>query len=112
MEKWKKIAPTLDFIAKLAPSQRKQFLRTAKSDIIRLLTNFVYNLVTANHLPLTKEIIDRLRPFKKQLLLASTKNISLLKRKKIFILSDCLGKVLNILIPFLNKVLFLQEKHG
>ena len=109
MEKWRKISPSLDFIAKLSKDQRIQFLKSAKPKTIRLLSNFVYNLITPGHCPLSPDIVNKIRPMKSQLLAIAQKSRSLSQRKKDLMAKDLIGRLLNVMMPYLNDLLFSKS---
>ena len=112
MDVWKKISPNLDFLGKLSKNQRKAFLKTAKPKTIKVIVNFIFNLISQGHFPLPLDLIKKLTPLKNELMNVCKKTKSLKCRKKDLIKNDLLGKVLDLILPILNESLFLKKERA
>ena len=61
MNKWRKLTPTLEFICGLKKEQRKQFIFSAKSNVIKNLVDVIYNFLTPKNFPVPQEVVKNLK---------------------------------------------------
>ena len=99
IKKWKKILPSLEFLQKLSLAKRKTYILNASIETIRLFSDFVFNLNIGNF-PIPEYLVDKIRPFKSQILSLCKKKKSIKARKEELIKKDFFGKILKNCHPF------------
>ena len=99
-QKIKKFIPVLELIQNLEEQNRRVYLKSAKVDIIKFISELLYN-VNIGTLPISPEVLNKLRPFKTLIKKICKKKISLKERKKILSKPSFYSNVISPLIPFL-----------
>ena len=98
----KKFIPLLEMLQHLDEKNRRQYLKSAKNDLIKFLSEIVYNLNIGSLIPPS---LDKFRPFKKNIQRLSNRSISLAQRKKILSSSNFFSNVISPLIPILIELI-------
>ena len=98
--KLKQFLPILEFIDRLSPQERKLYIRSAPTPLIKFVSDLCFNVLLGN-IPVENKLLKKLNPFRKQIEQIAAKNISLKKRKKIFEKKRFFTGVICPLIPIL-----------
>ena len=77
-------------------------MKSAKNDLIKFLSEIVYNLNIGS---LSPPSLDKFRPFKKNIQRLSNRSISLAQRKKILSSPNFFSNVISPLIPILIELI-------
>lgn len=99
----KKFIPLLELLCNLEAKQRKTYLKTAKPDLLKFLSDIVHNF-HSGVLKVSDEIVEKLRPYRNSIKKLTQKKLSLTGRKKILLSPQFFPKVIAILTPELIKL--------
>ena len=102
-QKIKKFIPVLELIKNLSEQDRHMYLKSAKTNIIKIIAEILYN-VNIGTLPISNELLDKLKPFKKPIKNITKKKLSLKARKRILTKANFYSNVVSPLIPVLIEV--------
>ena len=78
----RKYIPILELINSLSEKEKKNFFKTSNIEIIRFLSDLLYNINSSN-IFLEKETLLKLKKFKKDIKTISKKKTTLAQRRKI-----------------------------
>ena len=104
----KKILPFLEYLSKLSSREQKQFLSTANSKLIKILTNLCYNFNRGN-ITTDENHIKKLKKYGNLIHILCKKSHTLKKKKEILQTGGFLPTLLSTIIPLLAQVLFQKK---
>ena len=102
-QKIKKFIPVLELIKNLSEQDRHMYLQSAKTNIIKIIAEILYN-VNIGTLPISNELLEKLKPFKTPIKNICKKKLSLKARKKILTKANFYSNVVSPLIPILIEI--------
>jgi len=96
----KNILPALEYLNKASPQERQEYITTSKNSFLKKFIDLLFNINCGN-LPTTEFFLNKLRKFKKQIIILCKKTISLKVRKAILKKKNLFSKLIPILVSLL-----------
>lgn len=104
----KEILPFLEYLSKLSSKEQKQFLSTANSKLIRILSNLCYNF-NRGYITTDENHIKKLKKYGNLIHVLCKKSHTLRKRKQILQTGGFLPTLLSTIVPLLAQALFQKK---
>ena len=97
----RELIPVVEYLCSLSVKEVTLHIKTLKPKVLEFLIDFLFN-IECGHIFIDAEVVDKIRPYKKQMLSLIVKHKSLKKRKEELAQKGIFHKLFIPLLPVLR----------